>query len=93
MLCSPDSDDPAGEHLERPQFGLHRIDWPGEEAPDWHLPHGEMLALLRDTGFEVEALHELWAPEGAEDEQRFYLVRGWARRWPGEEVWVARRVS
>lgn len=93
MLCSPDSDDPAGEHLERPQFGLHRIDWPGEEAPDWHLPHGEMLALLRDTGFEVEALHELCAPEGAEDEQRFYLVRGWARRWPGEEVWVARRVS
>jgi hypothetical protein len=50
-----------------------------------------MLRLLRQTGFEVEALHELQAPEGPEDEVRFYLRRGWARRWPGEEVWVAQR--
>ncbi len=93
ILCSPDIEDPAGERLERPQFGLHRVDWPDMEPPDWHLPHGEMLALLRETGFEVEALHELRAPEGPDDERRFYLLRGWSRRWPGEEVWVARRVS
>jgi SAM-dependent methyltransferase len=93
ILCSPDSDDPAGERLERPQSGLHRTDWSDTEAPDWHLPHGKMLALLRDTGFEVEALHELQAPQGPEDERRYYLVRGWARRWPGEEVWVARKVN
>jgi SAM-dependent methyltransferase len=93
ILCSPDADEPAGERLERPQFGLHRTDWPDTEAPDFHLPHGEMLRLLRDTGFEVEALHELQAPEGPADERRHYLVRGWSRSWPGEEVWVARRVS
>jgi hypothetical protein len=50
-----------------------------------------MLSLLRDTGFELEALHELRAPDGPDDEVRFYLRRGWAQRWPGEEVWVARR--
>jgi SAM-dependent methyltransferase len=93
ILCSPDSDEPAGEHLERPQFGLHRVDWFDSEAPDFHLPHGEMLRLLRDSGFEVEALHELRAPEGPADERRFYQRRGWSRDWPPEEVWVARRVS
>jgi SAM-dependent methyltransferase len=93
MLCSPDSEEPAGKTLVRPQFGLHRIDWADTEGPDFHLPHGEMLRLLRETGFEVEVLHELQAPEGPEDEVLFYLRRGWARRWPGEEVWVARRRS
>jgi SAM-dependent methyltransferase len=91
ILCSPASEDPAGETLARPQFGLHRVDWPDTEGPDFHLAHGDMLGLLRETGFEVEALHELPAPEGPEEEVRFYLRRGWAQRWPGEEVWVARR--
>jgi hypothetical protein len=90
-LCSPPSEEPAGETIVRPQFGLYRIDWPDAEGPDFHLPHGEMLRLLRETGFEVEALHELRAPEGPEDEVRFYLRRGWAGRWPGEEVSSAAR--
>ena len=91
MLCWRPREEPAGETLVRPQFGLHRIDWPDTEGPDFHLAHGEMLRLLRQSGFEVEALHELQAPQGPEDEVRFYLRRGWARRWPGEEVWVAQR--
>ena len=70
---------------------LHRFDWPDQEGSDFHLPHGEMLALLRRTGFEVQALHELRAPDGPADERRFFVLRGWARRWPCEEVWVARR--
>ena len=91
ILCAPDSEEPSGEALERPQFVLGRVEWPEQEAPTWHLPHGEMLALLRETGFEVEALHELQAPDGPDDEVRFYMRRGWARRWPCEEVWVARK--
>jgi SAM-dependent methyltransferase len=90
MVCSPPSEDPAGETLERPMFGMHRLEWPDQEAPDFHLPHSAMLRLLRDTGFEVEALHELRAPEGDDDEVRFFIRRGWARQWPCEEVWVAR---
>ena len=91
MLAAPPNESPAGDALLRPLFGMHRIDWPDTGESDFHLPHGEMLRLLRETGFEVEALHELRAPEGDDDEVRFYVRRGWARRWPCEEVWVARR--
>jgi len=91
MLCAPPSEEPIGETLVRPQFGLHRLEWPDMEGSEFHLPHGEMLRLLRENGLEVEALHELRVPEGDEDEVRFYVRRGWARRWPSEEVWVARR--
>lgn len=90
MLTAPPSDEPCGEILLRPQFGLHRLEWPETPAPDFHLPHSGMLALLRDTGFDVEALYELQAPAGDEDEVRFFMRRGWARQWPCEEVWVAR---
>ena len=89
-LCYPESEEPAGEKLARPQLGLHRTEWPDQEPPDFHLPHSEMFALLRRTGFEVEGLYELYAPEGPQDEVRFYIRRGWARLWPAEEVWVAR---
>ena len=91
MLTAPPSEEPAGETLLRPQFGMHRLDWPDDDSTDFHLPHSAMVALLRDTGFAVEALHELQAPEGDDDEVRFFMRRGWARRWPCEEVWVARR--
>jgi SAM-dependent methyltransferase len=91
IVCSPPSDEPAGDTLVRDQFGLHRIDWPGDDGTSFHLPHGEMLKLLRETGFDVEALHELRATEGPEEEVQHYVRRGWARRWPCEEVWVARK--
>jgi len=93
-LCSPLSEEPIQEKLLRPQRGLRRIDWPeadGSTSTDFHQPHGERIRLLRDTGFELEALHELYAPDGPPDEVRHYMARGWAQRWPGEEVWVARR--
>ena len=91
-LCFPPSEEPAGERLERPQFGLHRLEWPEGET-DFQLSHGDMFAILRRTGFTVEGLHELQAPEGPEDEVRHYVRRGWARRWPSEEVWVSRAAA
>jgi SAM-dependent methyltransferase len=90
MLCALEDEDAVSETLQRPQFGMRRFEWPGDDGVDFHLPHGEMLRVLRATGFEVEALHELRAPDGPE-ETRFFIARSWARRWPCEEVWVARR--
>ena len=90
-LCAPMSDEPSGETLLRPQQGLHRIEWPDPDGTDFHQAHGERIKLLRDTGFDVEALHELYAPDGDPDELRYYVRRGWAQQWPCEEVWVARR--
>ncbi len=92
MLCMPDEEDeiPAVEQLVRPQFGPYRFDWKSEPSTEFHLPHGDMVRLLRSAGFEVEDLIEIQAPEGATT--RFpYMTPEWARRWPSEEVWKARK--
>jgi SAM-dependent methyltransferase len=94
VICSPDTPDgKVGERLERPLFGLHRMDWEGEdEGVDFHLPHGEMLRLLRETGFEIEGLWEIQASEKAEDHSYYDFVPvEWARKWPAEEIWKARK--
>ena len=90
MLCAPDSEtEPSGERLLRPQFGSHRFEW-SDGSVEFHLPHGLMIDLLRDNGFEVERLVEVQAPVDATT--RFpYVTPEWARRWPSEEVWKARK--
>jgi SAM-dependent methyltransferase len=92
MLCSPELDDePVTDRLLRPHFGgLGRFVWPDESSVEFHLGHGDMIRLLRASGFEVENLVELRAPEGATTRYPF-VTPEWARRWPSEEVWVARR--
>ncbi|HEV3480264.1 MAG TPA: class I SAM-dependent methyltransferase [Gaiellaceae bacterium] len=93
MLCTGDGpDDVVGETLVRPQFGMHRFDqWDGVE---YHLAHGDWIALLRDNGFEIEALHELQAPPAADDHTYYMFVSAeWAKRWPAEEIWKARKTA
>lgn len=91
MLTAP----PAGqltEQLQRPLFGLYRTTWPGESSVEFHLPHGKWIELLRANRFEILALHELRAPEGATDPVYYdYVTAAWGRRWPTEEMWVARK--
>jgi ubiquinone/menaquinone biosynthesis C-methylase UbiE len=91
-ICMPD-EGKIEERLVRSQFELGRMQWPGEnEGVEYHLGHGEMLALLRETGFEVEGLWELRAPESATDHEYYEFVPAeWARRWPAEEIWKARK--
>ena len=49
-----------------------------------------MIRLLRSSGFEVEDLVEL-RPR-ADAETRYPHVKAeWARQWPAEEVWIARK--
>jgi len=90
MLCSPDSEDPAAERLINPQFGKYRYEWSSDNSVEFHLAHGEMVRLLHDSGFEIEDLIEIQAPEGA-DSRHTYVTVEWARRWPSEEVWKARK--
>jgi SAM-dependent methyltransferase len=91
ILCSPD-EGKIDERLHRPQFGMYRFEFPGEdEGIEYHLGHGDMLRLLRETGFDVESLHELQAPDGATDHPYYDFVSAdWARKWPAEELWAAR---
>jgi SAM-dependent methyltransferase len=91
ILCSPDEDLPTTETLQRPQFGMYRFQWPGEGV-EYHLPHGEWIRLLRANGFEILDLIEIQAPAGAETHERYdYVTAEWARKWPAEEIWVARK--
>jgi SAM-dependent methyltransferase len=91
-LCCPDAG-PAEERLQRPQFGMHTIQWPGEETVEYHLPHGEWIRLLGENGLGVEALLEIQAPADATGHSYYGDIASpeWARRWPTEEIWVARK--
>jgi SAM-dependent methyltransferase len=75
--------------LQRPYFGMYRWD---DDGVDFNLTHGDWIALLRDSGFEIERLVELQAPADATTHP-FYsdIPAEWARQWPGEEIWVARK--
>jgi SAM-dependent methyltransferase len=94
FLCSPDTDDPVEERLVRPQFGTGRsVDWRSIGGGiEFHLSHGEWIDLLGRCGFVVEALHELRAPEDAKTHTYYdWMPADWARRWPAEDLWVARK--
>ena len=59
---------------------------------EFHQPHGERIRLLRATGFEVEDLIEVQAPAEATAHPYYsYVPPEWGRRWPAEEIWVARK--
>jgi SAM-dependent methyltransferase len=91
MLCVPDEEgDAAGDRLLRDQFGMHRFEWPDEESVEFHLGHGDWIRLLRANGFEIEDLIELRPPPDATTSYEF-VTADWARRWPSEEVWKARK--
>lgn len=91
ILCAPDEGKPTAE-LVRPQRGLGRLEWPGELGVEWQLPHGELFRLLRETGFDVIDLVELYAPDDAVDHEYYDTFSAdWSRKWPAEEIWVARK--
>ena len=91
MMCVPDQDGiPATDRLLRPQFGMHRFEWPDDPTVEFHLAHGDWIRLLRENGFAIEDLIELRPPAGARSDYAF-VTNEWARRWPCEEVWRARR--
>jgi SAM-dependent methyltransferase len=91
MLTLPDEENAAaGEWLLRPSFGMHRVEWSDDDSVEFHLAHGEMIALLRHCGLEVLELQELRPPEGSNTRYPF-ITLDWARRWPCEELWRARK--
>lgn len=93
MMCAaPLAAEPAGRALLRDQFGMHRFEWADDDSVEFHLPHGEMIRLLRACGFAIEELQELQAPTGATSTYAFVTAE-WAQRWPSEEVWKARTLA
>lgn len=89
-MCAPDDGGVAQQQLMHGQRDLSPVHWPGGGV-EYHLSHGQWISALRTSGFVVEALRELYAPEDAVSPQYYDIVSPeWARRWPAEELWVAR---
>ena len=92
-LCAPPGEEETvGTTLLRDQFGMYRIQWDGATGIEYHLSHSDWIKLLRENGFEIEALHELRPhPEAVDPSYYDYVTVEWAQKWPAEEIWVARK--
>ena len=90
FMSERDEDGPAGHVLLRDYFGMHRFEWPDDPSVEFHLGYGDWIRLLRRSGFEVEDMLEIRPPEGSTTRYPFVTL-DWARRWPCEEVWKARK--
>lgn len=90
MLCSgPDEDAPVLTNLERSSFGMHRFEWQ-DGSVEFHLPHGDLIRLLIQSGLEIADLIDVRPREGAITSFP-YVTYEWARQWPCEEIWKARK--
>jgi SAM-dependent methyltransferase len=91
VLCQPPEDDVAAtDRLLRPAFGMYRVEWPGDFGVEFHLSHGDWIRLLTRSGFEIEDLIEV-RPEPDATSGYPYVTLEWARQWPCEDVWKARK--
>ena len=80
------------QQLQRPQRGMHHTEWPDTHEVEFHLGHADWIDLLHRHGFELVRLIELYAPDDAETHTYYkYVTAEWARQWPAEEIWVARK--
>jgi SAM-dependent methyltransferase len=94
ILCGPDVGS-VGETLVRPQFGMHRFDWRSDDGGiEFHLGHGDWVRVLRANGFELLDLIEIQAPAAAVTHEFYdFVAAEWAKQWPSEEIWVARKAA
>jgi len=81
-------DDEISERLQRPYFG-HR-GFETRDTVDFQLPYGEWIRLFRANGLMVEDLIEIQPPEDARSTYDLAPLE-WARRWPAENIWKARK--
>jgi SAM-dependent methyltransferase len=75
--------------LHRDYFGLHRLE--DDDSVNFQLTYGEWIRVLVESGLTVEALVE---PRPAADATSTYWEPAeleWARRWPSEAIWKARK--
>ncbi|HEX6311633.1 MAG TPA: class I SAM-dependent methyltransferase [Acidimicrobiia bacterium] len=78
--------------LQRGWFDDHSLVWP-EGVAEFQLPYGDWLALFHAHGFEVEALHHLRPPIGAETTYTDFVTYDWSRTWPAEDLWRVRKLT
>ena len=88
-VCFEHAADRLSTCLQSDYFGLRRWASP-ESTVEFQLPYGEWIRLFGRCGLLVEDLLELRPPEGATTTYEFAPLE-WARRWPAEHIWKARK--
>jgi SAM-dependent methyltransferase len=91
MACTPESGGRAGPMLVRDSFGSPVFELP-DGVVEFHLSHSSWVKLLRSYGFTLEQLIEVRPPHRAQARYELAATE-WARRWPSEDVWVARKAG
>jgi SAM-dependent methyltransferase len=90
--CWPLDAQSPGTKLVRDIFGMHRFVDATDGTVLFMLPHSETVAALTRAGLVVESLLELRPPPDATSTYRPEPEQlDWARRWPMEEIWRARK--
>jgi SAM-dependent methyltransferase len=89
VLCQDEVGD-ISDRLRRDWRTPRRIEWADDGSIEFQRPPGEWIALLRGFGFEVERLEHLLADPGSDVHALWADNPHWPRRWPPEEVWLAR---
>jgi SAM-dependent methyltransferase len=93
VLAMPEleTDGPALDRLLRPQRVIGRMEWDdGDRSVEFHPSHGDWVRIFRASGFDVEELIEIYAPEGATTSYP-WMSPEWARQWPVEDAWKVRK--
>jgi SAM-dependent methyltransferase len=91
VMCWNDETDLVGPMLEHEYFGLHKLD--EGDGFTYQLPYGEWIRLFRTHGLVVEDLIEPQPPPGASSTYWMPEELEWARRWPSESIWKARKAG
>lgn len=92
MLCMP-----ATARSRRP-YNVPSGIWAASSGPTiqaWSsIPRsGSWVRILCQSGFTVNDIIEVYAPDDAVDNpHNDNIPARWARQWPSEEIWLARRV-
>jgi ubiquinone/menaquinone biosynthesis C-methylase UbiE len=78
--------------LVRPYFGIHRVEWGGNDsAVEFHPPYGVWIDLFRRNGLAVERLVETRPAPGQRSTYLSKRDAEWSRSWPLETIWKLRK--
>jgi SAM-dependent methyltransferase len=92
-MCWGEDDLPPARMLRRDYFDLGRVEYDDEagHSIEWQLGYGDWIRLFRDSGLVLEDLIELRPPEAGTTTYEGYATLDWARAFPGEHIWKARK--
>jgi SAM-dependent methyltransferase len=91
-VCWPGGTEQPGVDLQVDYFGMHRRD-DEDDAIEFQLGYGDWLRLFRSSGLVVDDLIELHPPPDATSSYFGEDHLAWARRWPLEHIWKARKAG